>query len=264
MEREQVERFEKWFRNYVAGFYGRDKYVNANLKLKEKHTLRVRNEMLYLVDRLGLSPNQRRIAEAAALFHDIGRFKQFAKYRTYNDGRSINHSSLGLNVLRETKILDNLDRKERQLIEKAVKYHGLKQLPQTLSGGPLLFAKLVRDADKLDVFYTVISYYRQYRKNPLRFRLEMEFPDKPGYSAEVVDDILNDRRTDYRGLRTFNDMKLLQLGWVYDVNFVPTLERIKKRRFLEKILSFLPRTADVKKVRKKIFEYMEQKIINEN
>ncbi len=263
MDQKQVEKFKKWFCNYVAGFYGSDKYVNANLELKEKHTLRVHKEMRYLVDELGLSPNQRRIAEVIALFHDIGRFRQFIKYRTYNDCRSTNHCLLGLDVLRETKILGNLGRKERQLIEKAVKYHGRKELPQTLNGEPLLFAKLIRDADKLDVFYTVISYYRQYKKNPRKFNLELEFPDKRSYSAEVIDDILNGRRTDYSRLRTFNDMKLLQLGWVYDVNFVPALKRMKKRRFLEKILSLLPQTADVKKVGSKIFEYVEQKIKNE-
>jgi len=55
-------------------------------------------------------------------------------------------------------------------------------------------------------------------------------------------------------------MKLLQLGWVYDVNFVPTLKRIKKRRFLENIISFLPQTEDVRKIVEKIFGYIEQKI----
>ena len=256
-------KFKKWFCDYVAGFYGRDSFVNANLKLKEKHTLRVHKEMLYLVNELGLSVNQGRIAEVTALFHDIGRFKQFVKYRTYNDCRSTNHCLLGLDVLRETKILTGLSAGEKQLIEKAVKYHGEKQLPKTLNGEPLLFAQLVRDADKLDVFYTVISYYRQFKKNPKKFNLELEFPDNRNYSAEVVDDILNGRRTSYSRLRTFNDMKLLQLGWVYDVNFVPTLKRIKKRRFMETIISFLPQTADVKKVGKKIFEYIEQKIKDE-
>jgi len=260
MERKQIKRFEKWFHDYVAGFYGEDKFVNANIRLKEKHTLRVHREMLYLIGELGLSAGQGRIAEVTALFHDIGRFGQFIKYRTYNDCRSTNHCLLGLDVLRETKILDSLGEKERQLIEKAVKFHGVKQLPRTLAADDLLFARLIRDADKLDVFYTVISYYRRFRKNPKKFNLELEFPDKRGYSAEVVEDILNERRTSYSSLRTFNDMKLLQLGWVYDVNFVPTLKRIKKRRFMEIIISFLPQTAEIKKVGRKIFEYIEQRI----
>jgi hypothetical protein len=95
MEQGQLEKFRAWFNDYVAGFYGDDEFVNANIKLKEEHSKRVCKEMLYLADELGLPDEQRRIAEATALFHDIGRFEQFARYRTYNDPRSVNHCLLG-------------------------------------------------------------------------------------------------------------------------------------------------------------------------
>ena len=94
---------------------------------------------------------------------------------------------------------------------------------------------LIRDADKLDIYYVVTEYYAQYRDNPQGFKLEVELPDEPRYSAQVVEGILSGRRIDHNWLRTWNDMKLLQLGWVYDVNFTATLERIKQRKFLEKI-----------------------------
>ncbi len=90
--------------------------------------------------------------------------------------------------------------------------------------------------------------------------LELEFPDEPGYSAEVVGGILCGRRIDNSELRTLNDMKLLQLGWVYDVNFTATLKRIRQRRFLEHIIDFLPRTEDIEKVKAKIFEYVDRRI----
>jgi hypothetical protein len=55
-------------------------------------------------------------------------------------------------------------------------------------------------------------------------------------------------------------MKLLQLGWVYDVNFTATLKRIRQRRFLEQIIDFLPRTEDIERVKTKIFEYVDCRI----
>jgi hypothetical protein len=61
-------------------------------------------------------------------------------------------------------------------------------------------------------------------------------------------------------LRTWNDMKLCALGWVYDVNFIPTLRRLKQRRHLETIFEFLPDTPDIRKVREKIFAYVEDRI----
>ena len=88
----------------------------------------------------------------------------------------------------------------------------------------------------------------------------MELPDEQGYSAEVVAKILQGQRIDYRQLRTLNDMKLCQLGWVYDVNFTATLMRIRERGFLEMIFEFLPTDEDIKKVRDKIFSYIDLKI----
>ena len=260
MEQGQLDKLREWFDNYVAGFYGDDVYVNANLKLKEDHSRRTCDEMRYLVEELSLSDNQKRIAELIALFHDIGRFRQFVKYRTYNDSRSIDHCLLSLEVLRETKVLDEIEKEEKQLIEKAIEYHGQKRLPGGLDGECLLFSQLIRDADKLDVFYVVTESCKQYRKNPDEFNLEVEFADVPRYSKQILEDILRGRLVDYSRLRTLNDMKLLQLGWVYDVNFTATLKRIRQRRFLEQIIDFLPRTEDIERVKTKIFEYVDCRI----
>jgi len=260
MEQEQLEKIRVWFDDYVAGFYGDDEFVNANIELKEKHSRRTCEETLGLAEELGLTDNQKRIADAIALLHDVGRFEQFVKYRTYNDPRSVNHCLLGMEVLRQRKVLEQVDSKERELIEKAIEYHGLKELPGDLDGECLLFSQLIRDADKLDVFYVVTEYYKQYRKNPDEFNLELEFEDVPQYSKRIVEDILRGQLVDYSRLRTLNDMKLLQLGWVYDINFTATLKRIRQRRFLEKIIDFLPRTEDIEKVKAKIFEYVDRRI----
>ena len=142
MEQEQVERFRVWFDDYVVGFYGDDEYVNANIKLKEDHSRRVCEEMRYLLDELALAGNQRRIADVIALLHDVGRFEQFIKYRTYNDIRSVNHCLLGLDILRREKVLDGVEDGERELIEKAIEYHGQRKLPGDLDGELLLFCKL--------------------------------------------------------------------------------------------------------------------------
>jgi len=260
MEQDTVERLKAWFDDYTAGFYGDDEYVSANLKMKEEHTRRTCKEILYLAGRLGLDKNQTRLSEVIALFHDIGRFEQFVKYRTYNDFRSCNHSLLGLEVLRQTKVLDSINGHQRQLIEKAIEYHGLKELSKDLDGQLLLFSELIRDADKLDIYYVVTEYYKQHRDNPEDFKLELEFPDTPGYSAEIVEAVLSQRRIDYSKLQKWNDMKLLQLGWVYDVNFPQTLKRIRQRRFLEKIIEFLPQSEDIEKVKEKVLKYVDSRI----
>jgi hypothetical protein len=260
MNNEQLNEFKAWFDKFVAGFYGNDEYINAHIKLKEKHSWRVCAEMLYLADQLHLEANQRLLAETIALFHDVGRFPQFAKYRTYVDPKSTNHCLLGVEVLQKEMVLSQLPDDEREIIETAIRYHGEKELPNNLTGNTLLLSKMIRDADKLDIFNVVIKAYIQQRDDPDNFKLEMEMPDEPRCTPEVLDAILTESRIDYKALRTWNDMKLCMLGWVYDVNFTVTFSRLKERLYFDTIFEFLPDTPDIRKVREKIFAYVDSRI----
>jgi len=60
-------------------------------------------------------------------------------------------------------------------------------------------------------------------------------------------------------LKTFNDMKLLQLGWIFDINFTPTFRYIRQRRIIEKIIAALPDTGDIRKIQKHLNGYLEEK-----
>ncbi len=260
MNDQQLIHFNKWFDAYVASYYGDDDYVNANLKLKEDHSRRVCDEMDYLAEQLDLPDNHRRTAHAIALLHDIARFPQFAEHRTYHDPRSINHCTLAVQILTENKILRPLAPTEREIILKAVEFHGAKEIPAGLDADTLLFCKLIRDADKLDIYRVMIENYRLHRDDPDSFYLEVELPDDPYYSPQVIDDILSERNVDYTRLKTWNDMKLINLAWIYDVNFIPTLKRIKQKRFLEQVLEFLPDTEDIRKIRQKVFACVDSRI----
>ena len=260
MEKQQLQNLKIWFDDYVSGFYGPDEYLNANIKLKEDHTYRTCTEILYLAQHLHLNQDDKLIAETIALLHDVGRFEQFLKYRTYNDPRSTDHSALALQVIQRHQLLKPLASPEQKLITTAIRLHGVIELPNNLDERTSLFAKLLRDADKIDILYVVTEYYRQYAENPEDFKLELELPDVDDYSPLVLSDVLAGRRTDYKKLRTLNDMKLLQLGWVYDINFTATLNRIRNRRLLEKLADFLPKTPDMEKAKTAVLRYLNHRI----
>lgn len=247
----------------MRGFYGEDEYVNANIGLKDKHSRATCGEILYLADKLAVEGGRRRLAEAMGLLHDVGRFEQFVRHRTYNDSRSVDHGLLGLEVLREKGVLEGLEDSEREVIERAIAYHGRKVLAEDLDGEVMFFSRLLRDADKLDIYRVVIEYYEQYRRDPRRFRLEIEYPNEPRCSAEVVEKLLRGEAIGYDELRTWNDVKLCQIAWVYDVNFGATLRRIRQQGFLEKMFDFLPDDEDINKVREKVFEYVDTRIKKE-
>ena len=260
MEPCQLDNFRCWFDSYTQRFFCEDEYVNAHLRLKQEHTRRTCEEILYLAERLALDESQKRIAEVVALLHDIGRFPQFAEYRTFNDARSVDHARLSVEILRGEGALDALRREERLWVETAIEHHSRRSLPAGLNGQAMLFAKLIRDADKLDIFRVVVELHQRRREDPDEFSFETDLPEEPEVSPEVIETVMNEQLVEYRKLRTLNDMRLCQIGWVYDMNFAAALERLRERGHLDTLFAYLPQTADVTNIREKIRGYVEARL----
>jgi len=260
MNADQYEQLRLFFDDYAQSFFGDDRFINANLQLKLDHTHRVGDEMRYLADRLKLSVPNKMIALATALLHDIARFPQFARYRTYNDCRSINHSQLGVDELLRLKVLDTLSDPERRYILTAVQHHGAVDLPADLSGETLLHCRLIRDADKIDIYHVILTGYAEYLKDPHHFPLELDFPDEPGYSPELLEPLSRGQPLLYGRLKTLNDLKLMQLGWVFNINFTATLDRIRQRGYLRQLADYLPPAAEIKRFCRLVFDYVDRRI----
>jgi hypothetical protein len=262
MKSEQFEQLVRWFGDYIRPFYSRDgdEFLNENLRLKECHTHRVCEEMRLLAAALKLDANDARIAETTALLHDVGRFEQFKKYRTYKDPTSEDHATIALRVLRQERVLEELSAQERDWIERAVEYHNKKTLPEGLDEKTALFAKVIRDADKIDIYYLAIENLRRYYENPCTFQLEVEFPSGPECSREVLEAVEQGRLIGYEALRTMNDFILLQVGWVYDIYFDASLRRIVERRFLEQLIGRLPETDEIRRATGAVMKYVQNRL----
>lgn len=259
MTQEQLEAYKNWFTDFVRGFYGDDEFVSSNIQLKECHTHRVCNEMRQLADALAMNEPDSMLAEVIALLHDVGRFPQFQQYRTYKDTLSENHCLLALKVLAEHQVLDDMEAAERAVVEQAIEFHGAKALPE-LDERALHFSKMIRDADKIDIFELLVENYRILAEEPEKFKWELEFPDTPECSPAILDAIRNRELIDYRELRTVNDAKLLQLGWVYDVYFDWSLKQIYDRGYLQAIIDLLPKTEEITRTTSCIMKYTKKRI----
>ena len=260
MEPYHVENFRRWFDAYVNRFFGEDEYVNVHLRLKHEHTQRTCEETLRLADPLALDDDQKRVAEVIALFHDVGRFPQFAEYRTFDDTKSVDHGRLAVEILCREGVLAALRRQERQWVETAIEHHGRKAIPADLRGRTLLFAKLIRDADKLDIFRVVLEKYRLFREDPAGCPLEIPFPDPPEYSPEVMQSVLNGQLVEYPHVRTLNDVILCRIGWVYDMNFAASLVHVRQRGIFDQLFDSLPQTADVARLKTCVRKYIDTRL----
>lgn len=259
MDNKILQGFYSWFNDYVRGFYSEDTDIQFNIKLKEEHTLRVCENILSISNSLGLCENSLQIAETIALFHDIGRFGQYVKYRTFSDNKSENHAILGVKVLEELKVLDILSEYEKEIILKAIGYHNACALPDGENEQCILFSKLIRDADKLDIYDILAKYYETPGDYP-HFKVGGALTSIKGYSKNIVLDVLNSRNVLYTNLKTSNDMQLFRLSWIFDINFKYTLLQVKERGFVEMIIKALPSNEEILEVGKHIEEYITSKI----
>ncbi len=242
-----IDDLKKWFTTYVQTFASKDIAVRQNIQLKEEHTKLVCKEILHLGHQLELNAGELRLAELTALFHDIGRFEQYARYSTFVDGKSVNHAQLGVKILQEKDVLSQLDNSVRDLILRIIAYHNRAVLPAEENTTCLFFSRLLRDADKLDIWRVVTDYYRQINKKT-NTALELGLPDTIGLSDAVVKDLLAGRIVDIKHLKNLNDLKLLQVGWVYDLNFTPSFQRLNEKGYLDMIRTVLPKTEGVEMI----------------
>jgi len=235
-------RLRDWFEDYVTRFSSDDPIVQENMDLKAVHTRRVCEATRDIGASLDLSREDLCIAEASALLHDIGRFEQYSRYRTFSDYRSEDHAALGVKIIQAKPVLDGLEPAASDIIVRAVKYHNRAALPVGEGERCLFFLKLLRDADKLDIWRVVTEYY-QNAENKRNRIIELNLPDVEVVSDLVYEALMNGKLVQMADLKTLQDFKLLQIGWIYDVNFPRTFQIVREKKYLETIRNALPRDS---------------------
>ncbi|MCM0084508.1 HD domain-containing protein [Geomonas sp. Red32] len=227
----------KWFDTFCASYRSDDGAAQRNYDLKALHTLKVR-EGARLITSEG-DPHRQLLAEAAALCHDLGRFPQYREYRTFKDSESLNHAHLSARIAGEAGVLDFLSKPERESVLTAVRLHNVYQIPAGLSPEAEDLLRVVRDADKLDIWRVFIEYFYA-PEGDRASAATLGFPDLPLCSPEVLGDLSRGKLVRLATVKTVNDFKLLQLSWLYDINFRSTLALISERGLLDELASTLP------------------------
>lgn len=249
---------QKWYADYIKTFHTLDEEFNQNIDLKSDHTLRVCKEIIAIGESLQLNQEQLCIAEIIALLHDVGRFEQFTRYKTFVDIHSEDHALLSVKIIRKHCVLDNIDESLRELILCVIANHNKMEVPSDITDECKFYTQLLRDADKLDIWRVITDYYTD--KNAVKNEnIHLGLPDIPEISEEVCEDLLEGRFVKTVNLKSLNDFKLLQMDWIYDINFQHSFQLVKKRRYLKKIYNVLPHNKTINRIYAKIEEYLNEK-----
>ncbi len=234
---------KEWFKTYIRGFQDEDGQLHDLLKLKVGHSGRVARDARDVACELDWSEGDVRMAEALGWLHDVGRFSQFQEYHTFHDAKSINHGQRGSEILQQDSVLLGMSELERNHILQGVLWHNAKDLPEDFDCDVLRTVQLIRDADKLDIFYV---FSKEIKENGFQSFATM-YPhvklDAP-VSDSIVQDFQMRRSSSYHNIKSLCDFMVIQLAWVYDINFAPTFRRIVQRHIIEDLADQLPRHDD--------------------
>lgn len=224
-------------------------FINGNgasevLEIKRDHCRRVAEDMTGIARDLGLAEGDIHTARILGWLHDVGRFPQYAQYKTLRDGQSVDHGKAGLEVLDSAKVLMICEPADREIIRTGTGCHNRHTLPDDMTADVRRFVLMVRDADKLDIMQTLYQFWKndEIKCHPeLILELNLEGPVSP----RVLADIRARRSISYAHIKSLADFFLTQVSWVYDLNFRPSYQRLAQRRLLEQAAEVLPQETIV-------------------
>ena len=188
------------FKSYVDGFCG----IGPGVNLKYAHSLRVAALSERIAQSLSMEKEDIDLAWLIGILHDIGRFEQLRRYQTFFDYRSMDHAKYGVHVLfEEGHIKDFIaSSEENDVIRAAIGEHNVYEVRGDLSKRELHFARLIRDADKLDIFRVYVMYR-----------------EKQSISDSVIAQARARRLVKTQSKATFMDFYVGALCFYFDLNF---------------------------------------------
>lgn len=261
--KEWIDIATEWFDNYYNSFLELSDNQQLNFRIKKEHSLRVAEIALYLSKKLEWTEEEQKTAFLIGLLHDIGRFKQLVEFDTFNDDKSVDHGDIAIDILKEKNPWELLKVENKELIYIAISNHNKFRIEDGITGQELLYAKLIRDADKMDIFKVLTEYYSK-RNSFANHTLTWELQKGTVVSPAVAKEVLGGKLVTKKNVLSEIDIKIMQLSWVYDLNFRPSVEYLVTNRYLENIYNSLPKNDLVIEIYRKIKVFAENRIMSKN
>lgn len=235
------EELIKKFKDYISIFDLNDENINR----KCEHSIRVMDISKRIANDIYLDEKDLFICTIVGLLHDYARFPQWTKYKTFSDIDSIDHGDLGADLLiKQDKIKGfGIDKVYYEQIYNAIKYHNKYSYPEGLSNYNKLFCKIIRDADKVDIFY-ILSESNEYTSecNIISNNIKKEF-----FNNKLINKI---------DLKNSNDEIILLLSMIYDLNYDISYKIIKDNNYIDKMFNKIKN----KELFKDYFDYIKKYI----
>ena len=221
------------FIEYTSHYDPKDPMISS----KTGHTMFVAGNADRIAGSLGLTGIQTDFAYLLGLLHDIGRYEQVKRFGTFVDRLSIDHAELGADILfREGLIdsfqIDTFPREYYGICEDSIRLHNKLLLPSDLEGERRIFADIIRDADKADIFRMVASIPFSERAGKSRD----SFKDSGTISDEVMECVRHQRCVPRALISSVFDGDVSHICLVFELVFDESKRIVKEQGYLQMLL----------------------------
>ena len=235
------------FDNYASGYDLNEPMIGY----KYNHSYRVMKEAKNIALSLDLTEEEVYLAEVIGLLHDIARFEQWARYKSFTDTDLFDHGDYAIKILfDENHIKDiDVDKSDYEIIKKAISNHNKYEISKDITDKrELLFSKIIRDADKLDIFYA-FSNQRV---------LEIKEDDNE-ISPKVREAFFNHEQVVIDDSLSKNDKVVIILGFVYDLNFDYSKNELIDKKYLDSLFKAIKNKERFKEYFDEVNKYLKER-----
>lgn len=248
-----------------------DQWIKDNFDLEDKkidhklrHTYQVVENMKWIADSLKLTEKEKELAKIIALLHDIGRFDQAKICKSFREDQvDYNHATFGIKILFEKGLIRSFIKEDQYdtIIIKAIENHGKYLLDETdMTKEEVMYAKMIRDADKLDSFRMKISEDINVMANITEEEIENSF-----ITEEVYQEFMKEKTILSKKRKTAIDIWISYIAFVFGIYYPCSLEKIKKENYINQLVDRFSYTEKetkekMEEIRKKAIDYLEEKI----
>ena len=248
---------EEFFDLYAV----KDELVQRMCSRKITHTRDVAKNSLYLAEALHFNEYDETLAWVIGYLHDFARFGQAIITHTFKDSDRYNHAHIGAKLLFRYGMIEDIignykdiNAEDKIVMEKAVYHHGDLELPPDLTPREKLFCEIIRDADKIDIFKTIVTtgYEVMYGAN-------REEVAKTDISPEIEEAFYNRKTVDYKKRKTLADFLLAHQALFFGLKLKAAKQKAIEDGFLQQLteIEFANPKTEEKYFRMKKYLYEE-------
>lgn len=196
---------------------------NKTIHVKYKHSYRVASLCEEILKRMNLTEENILLGYFIGLFHDIARFEEAKLFKKLSNKNHFDHGKEGAEIVKRNHYF-KMPSYTHKIIYDAILNHNKFNISPDLSASSRFFAKLIRDADKIDIYRVIYENYHD------------EYFDQP-ITDKVGELFLNHQPLKHEYIKTNSDKVLERLAFIFDLNYDESFDLLRENKNFTNYLS---------------------------